>query len=36
MRKPKYLRIRRVLKITKAVLVIVVLILTIVAKFKVL
>ena len=34
MRKPKYLRIRRVLKITKAVLIIILLILTMVAKFK--
>ncbi|AHI05053.1 hypothetical protein BDW_02725 [Bdellovibrio bacteriovorus W] len=36
MRKHKYLRIRRVLEITKVFLIIVLLILTIVAEFKVL
>jgi hypothetical protein len=36
MRKPTYLRIRRILKITKALLVIIFLILTIVAQLKVL
>ncbi len=34
MRKPKYLRIRRVLKVTKDVLVIIVIFLTIVSMFK--